>query len=73
LFLVAAFGAVLIALREAWRKGASVARFAALNGVAVIFAAATGPDFEIRPTSIVFWLALSAVMVALSSRGRSTT
>lgn len=66
LFLLLIATAVLAAVRLARRGHELVSTLAVGIAAAVLVAAMFGPAFEIRPLSIIFWIAL---MVGLAARG----
>jgi hypothetical protein len=65
LFLTFIFFATARAARLAIRGGGGLARFAAINGAAVLIAAFFGPAFEIRMVSIILWISLLATVATL--------
>ena len=62
LFLALLAAPLVVVVRQARRVREPVLRFAAAAGVAMAVAAAFGPAFEVRMTSVVVWVAVFAAM-----------
>ena len=57
-FLSLLIGTLVVATRAAWRRPDPLTLFATAFGVGCLAAAAFGPSFEIRQTSVILWLSL---------------